>query len=198
MSSLSPPSSLAHDPVRIAYAYARQMGMSREDGYDCALDFRLHLLHDSRMQSANAAYLHRCARNYVSNCLRATRRRQQRERCYAEHNTAGAVCIAAFPAPGPRTLILRKALWEQVFAMLKQFTPEQRDLFVRYHVRQQSLSDLAERTGRTLPATSQALYHIHRRLSRLLLAQGWSGEDARQLCASSLLPGFPRPRPSPI
>ena len=86
------PISAAPDPVRLAYAYARRLGLSREDAQDCASDFRLHLMRvtnsypQGASPSGSAAWLHRCAHNYAANYLRSLLRRQQRERAYCEQS----------------------------------------------------------------------------------------------------------------
>ena len=192
------PLSASPDPLRLVYAYARRLGLSHEDAQDCASDFRLHLLRDVSTRSYNAAWLHRCAHNYVSNYHRSYQRRQQRERRYSEQTGVNTAVVAEprYAGAGPKTLTLRNALWDQVLTTLRQFTPEQRDLFLRYHLRQQNLAQLAERTGRTPAAITQAIYHIHRRLARLLLAQGWTVADARQFVCSSPPPAIPHSRAS--
>jgi len=176
--------------IAIAYRYARQLGLSREDAEDCAMDFRLHLLRSPGPQVDSEGWIRRCAYNYACNYLRSQMRRLERERDLAQkpQSIVGRSASSAFAIPGPRTLTLRKALWEQIFATLKEFTPEQRDLFLRYHVRQQSWQELTQRTGRSAHALQQALYHIHQRLARLLLARGWSARDAAQLFVATPQP----------
>ena len=190
------PLSASPGPLRLAYMYACRLGLSHEDAQDCASDFRLHLLRNSPACLDSAAWLHRCAHNFASNYRRSQQRRQLRERRYSEQagvNTAAAA-EPRYAGAGPKTLTLRNALWEQVLTTLRQFTPEQRDLFLRYHLRQQNLAQLAERTGRTPAAVTQAIYHIHRRLARLLLAQGWTVTEARQFVCSTPPPAVPHSR----
>lgn len=185
---------LIQDPVEMAYRYARRLGMPREDAQDCAMDYRLHLLCHPNLPTGSEAWIRSCAHNYACNYLRAQIRRRQRER----DGAASAPCHTGLKAtfglrlPGPRTLALRRALWEQLFSTLRQFTPEQRDLFIRYHVREQSWQELTQRTGRSAHALQQSLYHIHKRLACLLVAQGWSAQDAVQLFAVMPQPCFPR------
>ena len=182
--------------LRIAYNHARRLGLEREEAQECALDFRLHLLRAENPRLDSPAWLHRCARNYALNYLRTQTRRQQREHRFAEQNHVMPSLLAEPVAfgPGPKTLTLRKALWEQVFATLKQFTPDQQELFVCYHVRQQTLAELSTATGRTVHALQQSLANLHRRLAQLLLQEGWSAGDARQLFGVSLPPSAPVPR----
>ena len=117
-------------------------------------------------------------------------RRQQWERTLSEQALSAGQNLSnwAFRGPGPRTLTLRKGLWDEVFSTLCQLTQEQRDLFVRYHVRQQSLTEISHGTGRTPHALQQALYTMHRRLGQLLTQQGWSATDAKQLFNTVLPP----------
>jgi DNA-directed RNA polymerase specialized sigma24 family protein len=85
---------------------------------------------------------------------------------------------------------MRRDFWTRVRALLRVFTADQQELFLRYHVRQQSLMDLAERDGRSLHALHQSLHNVHRRLARLLIEQGWDAAEVRQL--------FGAPTPQPV
>ena len=175
------------DLLNIAYAYARHLGLPREESQECALDFRLHML---RAQTVHleTAWVHRCARNFACNYLRAYIRRHQSERRFSEQVVSRDQRLAGRAArgPGPRTLTLRNSFWEHVFATLQNLTSDQRELFIGYHLRQYSLTDLAQRTGRSLHAVEQSLYNIHRRLANLLQQQGWSAPDTQQLFSPSL------------
>ena len=64
---------------------------------------------------------------------------------------------------------------------LQQLSPAQRDLFVRYHLRNQDIRDLAARTGRTPHAIEESLSNIRRRLAALLTSRGWTDTDAQSL-----------------
>ena len=178
----------SHDLLQIAYSHARRVGLPREDAQDCAQEFRVHLLRTPWPGSDASAWLHRCAHNYACNYLRGLMRRQTAEQKYSEHvtGTRPGANIPMVRLPGPRTLTLRKVFWEQLVRTLRQFTPEQRSLFTQYHLRHQNLADIAAQTGRSVHALQQSLYHLHRRLAKLLLEQGWSVADVRQLFGSSL------------
>jgi RNA polymerase sigma factor (sigma-70 family) len=170
------------DIVRIAYRHARQIGLSREDAQDCAMDFRLHLHNSSHSHPDNLAWLHRCAHNYACNYLRTQVRRSSRERNWVESSTGPLQRPTDVPQPpGPRTLTLRKQLWEQLIRLLHQYTPAQQELFVRYHLRRQSIPELSRRTGRTPHALRQSLSQMHHRLADQLHQQGWSGADAKRM-----------------
>src|SRR5579871_2420076 len=148
--------------VRIAYRHARQLGLSREDAQDCAMDFRLHLQNSANPHPENPAWLHRCAHNFACNYLRTQIRRSRRERNWAERSTGATLpSSGTSQPPGPRTLTLRKVLWEQLARLLHQCTPAQQELFMRYHVRRQSILELSRRTGRTPHALRQSLSQLH-------------------------------------
>lgn len=174
--------------LQLAYSHARRIGLAREDAQDCAQEFRVHLLRTALPSAPSSSWLHRCAHNYACNYLRGLIRRRSTEQRYREHVTGAPQggSVTMIRIPGPRTLTLRKVFWEQLVATLRQFTPEQRSLFTRHHLRQHSLAAIAAETGRTVHALQQSLYHLHRRLAKLLLEQGWNVADVRQLFGASL------------
>jgi RNA polymerase sigma factor (sigma-70 family) len=173
--AVSSPAISPNEIVQVAYRHARQLGLSREDAQDCAMDFRLHLEKSANTHPENPAWLHRSAHNFACNYLRSQMRRSRRERDWVE-GASGAVRRpnASPSSPGPRTLTLRKLLWEQLSRLLRQCTPAQQELFVRYHVRRQSIIELAEHTGRTPHALRQSLSQMNRRFAQQLQQHGWS------------------------
>lgn len=139
----------------------------------------------------SSAWLHRCAYNHTCNFARSLARRQRCERGISERSLQ----MRATPGPGPRTLLLRKELWDQVVKALQKLTPEQRELFVRHHLRDESVRDLARQTGRTTHAIEESLSNIRRRIPALLKLQGWSDEETRNLFRSTpVRPHTSRPK----
>lgn len=173
--------------LQVAYNRARRLGLTREDSQDCAQEFRVHFLRTPVPDGASTAWLNRCAHNYACNYLRSMVRRKSTEQKYTDQIVGSKHCRAGAEVyfPGPRTLTLRKVFWDQLLLTLRHFTPEQQSLFLRYHIRQHSMTDISLQTGRTVHALQQSLSHMHRRLSRLLLEQGWNLAEIRQLFGSS-------------
>jgi RNA polymerase sigma factor (sigma-70 family) len=174
--------------VRIAYRHARQFKLAHEDAQDCAMDFRLHLQTIPNPQTENLGWLHRCAHNYACNYLRTQIRRSQRERTWAENYagmeqplTGAAQPVITVQPPGPRTLTLRKLLLEQLDHLLHQCTPAQQELFVHYHVGQQSIAELSHHTGRSPHALRQSLSQLNRRLAQQLQQHGWNRTEAMRI-----------------
>lgn len=190
------PELATEEPVRVAYSHARRLGLTRDDAYECALDFRLHLLRCENPQIDNEAWLHRCAKNFACNSIRSKIRRMQRERDYEANSLSRQIplSVTALREAGPRTITLRKSLLIQLSEALKSFTHEQQALFEEFHVRQRTFAEISELTGRNAHSLAQSLYNIHKRLARTLLAQGWTAEEARQLYCFSQLPATVRPR----
>ena len=190
------PELATEESVRIAYSHARRLGLTRDDAYECALDFRLHLLRCENPQIDNKSWIHRCAKNFACNSIRSKIRRLQRERDYEANSFSQQIPLTAtaIREAGPRTITLRKSLLVQLSEALKSFTEDQQSLFEAFHVRQCTLAEISELTGRNAHSLAQSLYMIHKRLARTLLSQGWTAEEARQLYTFSQLPATVRPR----
>jgi RNA polymerase sigma factor (sigma-70 family) len=171
-----------------------RLGLRREDAEDCAMEFVLRLLRLPPPETYSSAWLHRCAYNHACNYVRTLRRRRQREVCSAAQSESQADQLHAYPAsnPGPKTLTLRKELWRQLAKALEQLSPSQRELFVRYHLRHQNISQLAARFQRTPHAIEVSLSHTRQRLATLLRQVGWTEADARTLFRSGPASAGPR------
>lgn len=175
----------------LAYTSARRVGLGREESQDCAIEFAERMLatrpspqHPDPGTDRYAAWLQQCAYNHACNHLRTLSRRRQTERSWTESFGPSAERFAqSCPAggAGPRTLTLRRELWGQLAAALKQLAPAQRELFLRYHLRSHSLQDLAARFQRTPHAVEVSLSHTRRRLAQLLTIRGWSVADIHAL-----------------
>jgi RNA polymerase sigma factor (sigma-70 family) len=188
----------------IAYQQANRMSLQREEAEDCAMEFMRRVLSLPPTTRPTAPFtpetllwLHRCARNHASNHVRRLARRRQTERTWTECFGAAAErfsqsCMAR--GAGPRTLTMRGELWRQVRAALKQLSPSQRELFVRYHLRNYSISDLANRFDRTPHAVEEALSHTRKRLALLLIGEGWTDADIHTLFRSNTATVTQRPR----
>lgn len=165
----------------VAYNQARRKGLGREDAQDCAMEFvqRLVKLTPRPAGLDSPAWVLRCAQNHTTSFVRVLQRRLSHER-----STAPTPPVAA-PGPGPKTLALRRELWQQLFAVLNQLTPLQRELFVRYHIRQQNIAYIAARCGKSPHAVAEGLSHARQRLAVLLRAAGWTEADARALFQSA-------------
>jgi len=179
------------DILQLVYRQARGLGLSREDAQDCAQEFLLRLLSHPSAHRESPSWLHRCIHNFACNYLRGIVRRRATEQRAADSGHVRGARTGLVPSaqPGPRTIVMQKDFTTQIRSLLTQFTADQQDLFVRYHLRNQDLSRLAARQGRSLHALQQSLYSMHKRLARLLIERGWSENDARQL----FVPRAPQP-----
>lgn len=175
----------------IAFFQATRLGLLREDAQDCAMDFVARLLGSGNtLPACSTAWLNRCARNHASNYARNVGRRQQKEKSWTERYGEDGDRLAqahASATPGPKTLTMRKEFWRQVAAALTHLTPAQRDLFVRYHLRNESLQNLSLRYHRTPHALEESLSNIRKRLAVLLSSQGWTDKETQALFRHTVL-----------
>lgn len=171
----------------VAYSQARHRGLGREDAQDCAMEFVQRLVKLSPRPAGldSPAWVMRCAQNHAISFARSLQRRRKHEQA------AAPTPPVATPGPGPKTLALRRELWQQLFAVLKQLTPLQRELFVRYHIRQQSIAHIAARCNKSPHAVAEGLSHARQRLAVLLRDAGWTEADARALFQSAPRPSSP-------
>lgn len=168
------------------YYQAMRLGLPREEAQDCAMDFVVHMLSmPMELSSAkSSAWLHRCAHNYACNFGRSLARRRKRESAWDDE------LLQELPTsgPGPKTQFIRKEMWNQVIVALQNLTPDQREMFVRHHLRDESVPDLAKRFKRTPHAVEECLSNIRRRLPSLLQHQGWTEDETRMLFGASRRP----------
>lgn len=167
----------------VGLAYASRMGLRHDEAQDCAVEFLEHIFKRNQ-PIPSSAWLHRCAHNFACNYVRALARRRAKEQTWSERyadNAEQQRDSHAAPTPGPKTLFLQKELWEQVVGAVRQLTPTQQALFIRYYLRNYSIRDLATRTGRTPHAIEESLSNIRKRLNQILQKQGWTEQDAALL-----------------
>lgn len=175
----------------VAYQQARRIGMKLEDAQDCAMDFVVRLLKPENPTAPSVAWLHRCAYNHACSFRRTIVRRQKHESSSSEpYHEEVAQAFGGY-RPGPKTLMMRKELWKQITKALEQLTANQRELFVRYHLRSETIRELALRFNRSPHAVEESLSNTRKRLVALLIQQGWTIADAKGLFQATSVTQMP-------
>lgn len=183
----------------IALFQASRAGLQREDAQDCAMDFVVRLLGKQEaskntvpepLVGRTAAWLQRCAHNHACNYARSLSRRRQREQSWTDRFGANgdlAEETRMATGPGPRTLVLRRELWKQIATALERFTPDQREIFIRFHIRRENTRELAVRFKRSPHAVEECLSNVRKRLATLLRSYGWTEEETQLLFRATLI-----------
>lgn len=184
--STDPLSPMADDEALIALAISqsRRLGMPREDAQDCAMELMQHLMSRLRQPlSVPLLWAHKVVYNYAISYKRRLARLRAREYSYHDPAIFSYAWISSYPSSGPEpfTFVLQRALWHQLQRCLNELTPLQCELFIRFHLFDQSIATIAIQCVRTPHAVEQRLSHARNRLTVLLHQAGWSEAEVRAL-----------------
>lgn len=176
--------------LALAVGQARRLGMQPDDAQDCAMEFVLRLVrYYPQLQNVPQALAQKAAYHQAVTYKANLARRQRRECGYTEEITSPPLEVLQIGHPAsisdPCLLVLRKTLWAEVDRAIAQLTVLQRELFVGFHLRYQSVAEIAARVGRTPHAVYEGLLSARRRLAVLLQRAGWTASEVRQLFQTS-------------
>jgi DNA-directed RNA polymerase specialized sigma24 family protein len=128
------------------------------------------------------AWLTRCAINWARNACRGDRRRQHRERCFADLASAADSGETTASPSGllPEFCLLSAELLGQVREAMRLagLTPVQARLLEDYYLRGTRIIDLASASARSPNAVRQELWSLRQRLRAALTQQmGWDAAE---------------------
>jgi len=184
------------DASRLARRGGRRAGLNAEDAEDCAAQFVERMLTASPPTSNAGAWLRRCARNHVVDCIRARGRRLAHECCWPETVSDSGQSVALdYPdeAPGADADLLRDEFWRCLMAALAQLDPVPQQIFLRHHLNGDSVDDLAAAFDRTPHAIHQTLLRARKRLRTVLERQGLTEAELLQYLAAAPMLHWHRP-----
>jgi DNA-directed RNA polymerase specialized sigma24 family protein len=189
---------------RTALRQAIRFGLDRDTAEECAQSFVVRWLFralDPPPWTWSAArcrpYVARAARNYVADyAIEAERSRLEAISVHCEFQERCPPHADASPA----VRLLRHAFWDEIQVGIDRLAPPVKTLFVRRHLENWSVEDLAVATGRTANAVSHSLRNSCGRMRQLLAARGTTAGELHACATAAPLapPAVPRSRPVPI
>ncbi len=174
------------DASRLARRGGRRAGLNAEDAEDCAAQFVERMLTASPPTSNAGAWLRRCARNHVVDCIRARGRRLSHECDWPETiSESGQSMPCDYPGetPGADADLLRNEFWSRLMAALAEIAPTPQQIFLRHHLNGETIQNLAIAFDRTPHAVDQDLLRARQRLRAVLERQGLTESELRQYLA---------------
>lgn len=174
---------LLDDALCIAQRYGRRMRLNAEDAEDCAALFAKRMLTASPPDSNAEAWLRRCARNHVVDCIRALRRHQAHVCSWPQARDGDDSAEAleyADDAPGTDAGLMRDEFWRRLMAAFAKLDPIPQQIFLRHHRDGEPVQDLAAAFDRTPHAIEQTLLRARKRLRAALERQGLTEAELLQ------------------
>ncbi len=165
-----------------------------EDREDCAVEFAERMLSRHTAQSAarqsafhSDAWLDRCARNHAEDFCRRRRRWMRREVAWPEHEDEDGARTPWEPASHDTpcdAVTLRRECAARVMQAVQRLAPTPRDLFLRHCLHGETLTELADATGKTPDAVGKVIKRACATLRATLEQQGMTEADACEYLAA--------------
>ena len=151
---------------------------------DCAISFAYKMVCylDSRAQPRTGfspAWVNRCAENFARNYVRSTVRLRAKEFCCSSETDTGAFAAFASPAPPLETGLLRRELRNRILTAIYRLESVQRDVFLRRHLKAETVESIALSFGATPNAIRKTLGRARRKLQDLLQEDGGTEIELR-------------------
>ena len=166
----------------LAPRYGQRAGLTAEDTEDCAAQFAERMLTASPPDSHVEAWLRRCARNHVVDCVRALRRRQAHVCPWpqARDGDDSAELDCAGNEPGTDAGLMQDECWWHLMRALAKLEPIPQQIFLRHHLNGEPVQDLAVAFDRIPHAVEQTLLRARKHLRAALERQGLTESELRQ------------------
>lgn len=172
------PAGLTEDHWRLLRTQGRLsaagLGLTIDDAEDCADEFVGKMVDRGRRAgwNGNPAWLQRCADNHARDYRRRLLCRQGDRLPDGEDETRQVDSARQCVEEPLHVGLLRAELYQKVGAAVSRLHPLHRDLVVRHYGEGKSARIIAQETGRTEHAVTQALSAARRRLGGLLGEMG--------------------------
>ena len=165
--------------LAVGWFHAYRQGLDLDLAEDCAIDFVLKMLpfsvlfeHSNKIE--NAAWTHRCAKNFAKNYRRNAERLYRHEfvcSLFFQTNTLSETAEDQNPSHNPQSVILQHEFWQQLTVAVDLLCPRQKSCFLRHHVRGETIKEIAAAYHCTEHSIEQALLRARQRLRDLLARQ---------------------------
>lgn len=166
--------------LRIGYEYARWSGLCPAASEDCAAEFLEHMQEEScKTSEAKTAVVNvlawecTCARRFALNYRRGERRHEQT--CDRQNLTdrveTGMSLICSRRPEEPFDFALRRDFHRQLPGHINALPALQREVFVRHHLHDEPVQEMADALNKTLGAVEQTLWRARQSLRQRLQEQ---------------------------
>lgn len=161
----------------VGYRYARQSGLCHSAAEDCAAEFMEFMLQVSRRQQeekteiANVcAWEYTCARRFALNYCRAEHRHEQT--CdwqeLAQLAETGMLLVCSHKPEEPIDFAARHEFYSHLVRSVNALPHFQREVFVRHHLQDESVQEVAVVLHKTPGAIVQTLWRARQRVRALM------------------------------
>ena len=179
--------------LRVAHRHACRR-LRRNDQDDCVIEFTETMLLHRRKELARRqrrphfdAWLDRCARNHVEDFCRRQARRDRRETAWPEQADETGTIAPWEPAgqdASCESVTLREECGKRFLQAVEGLAPIPRDLFQRHYLHDETLTELANATGKTPDAIRMTLARACKQVRARLEKNQMTEADADEYLAA--------------
>ncbi|MES4791862.1 MAG: hypothetical protein C4321_01705, partial [Chloroflexota bacterium] len=137
-------------------------------------------------------------RNWARDCVRARARQAEKEVLWSDLWDEATATAPEWVARelSHEARVLRAELVEVMVQTVEEFPP-QRELFGAHFLREESVMEIAVRSGQPANTVHQSLWQLRRKLRRVLERHGWGRRELEEYLAGDPSDGGSAPSPEP-